>query len=129
MKKWASGFTVVEVLAGIGLFALIAPAIILSVVSINGVNDRSADLTYANTIAENKIESLRSAGYNSMTLGTVVFTTELPATFREPRSAQYTISAPTTGQKKVVVTLTYTDQTGLRNLQYESIMSELGVSQ
>jgi type II secretory pathway pseudopilin PulG len=129
LKKIGGGFTVIEVMMGIGLFAVVAPSIILAIVSINGVNDRAADLTYANIIAERKIESIRSAGYNSLNPGTVDFVSELPPSLRAPRSASYTVTLPVTGVKEVAIQITYTDQTGLRELRYSSLISELGVAQ
>jgi type II secretory pathway pseudopilin PulG len=125
----SSGFTVIELMLGIGLFGIIAPSIIFMVVSINRINDRAADLTYANIIAENKIESLRSAGYNSIDLSTVDFTAELPATFTEPRSASYTVTQPATGLKLVTINIEYKDQSINRQLTYGNVISELGVAQ
>ena len=129
MVNKANGFTVIEVLIGIGLFALIVPSIILSIVSLNQLNDRAADLTYANIIAENKIESLRSAGYNSLINGSYDFTTDLQPTFTAPRMANYVISTPETGIKQIVVNINYTQQGVLRVLQYKTLISELGVAQ
>lgn len=129
MVNKPNGFTVIEVLIGIGLFALIVPSIILSIVSINQLNDRAADLTYANVIAENKIESLRSAGYNSLVDGTYDFSSDLEPTFTAPRQANYVISSPQTGIKQIEVNIEYTEQGTLRQLQYKSLIGELGVSQ
>lgn len=129
LHKEASGFTVIEVLIGIGIFAVVMPSIILSVVSVNQLNDKAADLTSANILAEKKIESLRSAGYNSLTNGSFDFTNELAPTFSEPRQATYTISTPENGVKEVNVDIQYTHQGQLRTIVYRSLMSELGVSQ
>lgn len=129
MVNKANGFTVIEVLIGIGLFALIVPSIILSIVSLNQLNDRAADLTYANIIAENKIESLRSAGYNSLVDGSYDFTTDLIPTFTAPRQAKYVITTPENGIKIIEVNIEYTQQGVLRELQYKSLISELGVAQ
>jgi type II secretory pathway pseudopilin PulG len=123
------GFTVIEVLIGIGIFALVVPSIIIAIVSLNQLNDRAADLTYANTIAERKIESLRSAGYNSMINGVYDFTNELTPTFTAPRQANYEVSTPENGIKEIVVNIKYTQQGILRELQYKSLISELGVAQ
>lgn len=129
MFKKARGFTVIEVMIGIGLFGIIVPSIIMAIISLNQLNDKSADLTYANVIAENKIESLRSAGYNSMNNGVYDFTNELAATFTQPRNANYTISTPETGIKLIEVNIEYTQQGILTELQYKSLISELGVAQ
>lgn len=129
MLKKEEGFTVIEVLIGIGIFALIVPSMIFSIVSLNQLNDRAADLTFANSIAENKIESIRSAGFNSLTDGVYDFTTELAPTFTPPRGANYTVSTPENGIKEITVNIEYTQQGILRQLQYKSLISELGVAQ
>jgi len=123
------GFTVIEVLMGIGVFALVVPSIILAIVSLNQLNDRAADLTYANVIAERKIESIRSAGFNSLVDGSYDFTNELTPTFTSPRQAFYVVSSPENGIKEIEVNIEYTQQGTLRELQYRSLISELGVAQ
>jgi prepilin-type N-terminal cleavage/methylation domain-containing protein len=123
------GFTVIEIMVGIALFAVIVPSIIFAVVSINQVNDRAADLTLANVLAENKVESLRSAGYNSLVDGTYDFSSELTPTFTLPRQANYIITSPETGIKQIEINIQYTDRGVSRQLQYKSLIGELGVSQ
>lgn len=134
MVRWKKtpkelGFTVVEILIGIGLFGLIMPTIILAVVGVARLNDRAADLTRANILAEQKFESLRSAGYNSLSTGTVNFTSELDVSFSSPRAASYTISSPATGVKTIDVSIQYTDHGQSRTVSFKSQVSELGVAQ
>lgn len=129
IRKKQVGFTVIEVLIGIGLFGVIMPSIIIGVVGVSRLNDRAADLTRANVIAEEKIESLRSAGYNALNDGTTNFESELEPTFTKPRSAVYTISTPSPGIKHIEVSIQYTDQGTSRTLSYRSIITELGVAQ
>lgn len=126
-----AGFTVLEVLIGIGLFGLIMPSIILGVVSVSQLNDRAADLTRANVIAEQKFEELRSQGYNSLVAGgpPVDFSGDLDASFTQPRSAAYTVTSSTAGLKEIEIAISYTDRGTTRNLAYKTIMSELGVAQ
>lgn len=123
------GFTVIEVLIGIGIFAVVMPSIILAVVGVGRLNARAANLTQANIVAERKIETLRSVGYNSLEDETVVFTDELASTFAPPRSASYTIETPTPGIKEITIQISYTDQGQERSLSFKSLMSELGVAQ
>lgn len=130
MHKQATGFTVIEVMVGIALFGAVMPSVILAVVGINRLNDRAADLTRANIVAERKMESIRSAGYNALTVdSTVDFSNELDSGFTGPKSANYTISEPTTGVRDITVTISYTDQGQTRNISYKSLISELGVAQ
>lgn len=131
MRRREDGFTVLEVMIGVGLFALIMPVMISSVVSVSRLNDRAADLTRANVLAEKKAESLRSAGYNSLVVDTtpVTFTGELDASFTAPRSATYVVSQPELGVKEILIDIQYTDSGNNRQLLYKTLMSELGVAQ
>lgn len=129
VKKSQKGFTVIEVLIGIAVFAIIMPSIIIAVVGVGRLNNRAALLTRANIVAENKIESLRSAGYNSLDEETVVFTDELDSAFPEPRTASYTVTSTVTGVKEITVNIQYKDQGRDRSLAFKSLMSELGVAQ
>jgi len=124
-----NGFTVLEVLIGIGLFGIIMPSILLSVVQVNRLNDKAKDLTQANILAEQKMETLRSAGFNALNIATVDFTNELSQSFTEPRSATYTVTSPYSGIKEIEVVIQYNDQGQTRTLSYKSLIGELGVAQ
>ena len=123
------GFTVVEMLLGIALFAIIIPTIIVAMNAISILNDNSKDLAIANIIAENKIEELRSIGYNSVNIGTVSLTASLPATLGKYRSGSYTVTSPTAGQKEITLTITIDARSKLKTLNYKSVIGELGVGQ
>ncbi len=128
-NKINSGFTVVEVLIGIGLFGIVMPSIIVGVVNVGRLNDRAADLMKANIVAEEKIESLRNAGFNSLNNGSYNFEAELDPTFAKPRDAAYVVETPTPGIKTIQVNISYDVYGTTKNLSYKSIISELGVAQ
>lgn len=128
-KRLEAGFTVVEIMIGIALFGLIMPTIIMGVVNVGRLNDRAADLIKANIVAEEKLESLRNAGFNSLNQGTYDFTSELDPTFSKPRNAEYVVVDETPGVKSVQVNITYNVYGSPKNLSFKSIISELGVSQ
>ena len=90
----------VELLLGVALFGLLIPTIIIALNSISIINDTSKDIVIANIVAENKIEELRSIGYNSIPTGTVSITSTLPATLGKYRSGSYTVTTPVTGQNR-----------------------------
>ncbi len=129
MRTKESGFTVVELLITIGMCGVIIPALALGLLSLTVYNNRARDLALVNMLAQNKMEVIRSAGYNSLSDGTVSFTTELPNTLSKPKSASYTVSSPATNVKKVSVSITYTDYRTSRTITYESLISELGLGQ
>ena len=93
------------------------------------VNDRAKDLTYANALAENKIESVRSLGFTALSDGTTDFTSELPDTIAEPRSATYVVSSPNSSLKQIDVNITYNDHGETRTINYVTYVGELGITQ
>ncbi len=129
IKLNSGGFTVVEMLLGIALFGVLIPAIVLGLNSVSILNDSSKDLAIANIYAENKIEELRSLGYNSLTNGTASITSTLPVTLGQSRTGYYSITSPVAGIKEVTLTITIATRGGTRTLNYKSDIGELGVGQ
>lgn len=128
MHSDSRGVTVVEILATIAVFALVIPSLYGSVVFLNILNRRAELLTQMNVLAENKLESLRSQGYNTVAVGITDFTTELPSNYQDPKSAQYDVTE-VDGLKTVEVQLTVTDRGKTYTHTYSSIIGELGVAQ
>jgi prepilin-type N-terminal cleavage/methylation domain-containing protein len=124
-----SGFTIVELLITITLIAISVPAIALMIDAIGGVNDRARDLASIHALVERKVETLRSIGFTGLANGTTTFTSELPTSVAEPRSATYTISSLNAGVKLVSVTVTYYDHGKTQSLAYKTYIGELGVGQ
>jgi prepilin-type N-terminal cleavage/methylation domain-containing protein len=122
------GFSVVELLVSIALFAVIVPTLSTALATLSALNNRARDLTLISIIAENKIESLRSIGYNSVPPGTVDFTSELPTEVAAPKSASYTVTQ-NSGYRTVDITVSYKDYRRTREVRYRSIISETGVGQ
>lgn len=123
------GFTIIELLLAIAMFAIVVPSLTVGITNLIVINNRSRDLALVNMLAQNKIEQLRSKGYNSVPTGTVSFTSELPATLGNPRSGSYTITNPSGGIKEVNITISYKDYRNTKTLQYRTIISEIGVGQ
>ena len=128
MKRDSKGFTIVEMLVALALFAIIIPAITLGLSTLTQLNNRARDLTLISIIAENKIESLRSMGYNSVIVGTTTFTSELPSEIASPKTATLTV-AQGTGLKTIDVSIQYTDYRNSRTINYKSVIGETGVGQ
>ena len=124
-----AGFTIVELLITIILLALAVPVLGSLVSMLSGVNDRARDLALIHALAENKIESLRSAGFGNLALGTTSFTSELPSSIATPRSAQYVVTSVSTPLKQVQITISYNDHGQTRTLNYRTYIGELGVGQ
>lgn len=115
-------------LVALALFAIIIPSLTLGLSTLTQINNRARDLTLISIIAENKIESLRSIGYNSVAVGTSTFTSELPPEIAGPKVATLTVTQGT-GQKVIDVSIQYTDYRKSRTITYKSIISETGVGQ
>jgi type II secretory pathway pseudopilin PulG len=129
MKKSQSGFTVVELMITIGMCGIIIPSLALGLNALAVYNNRARDLALVNMLAQNKVEILRSSGFNSLNNGTVDFSSELPNTLSKPKTATYTVTSPAVNVKKINVSITYKDYNRSRTIQFESLISELGLGQ
>jgi Tfp pilus assembly protein PilE len=125
----SKGFTVVELLITIGICGVIVPSIALGLAQLALLNNRSRDLALINLIAQNKVELLRSTGYNSLGSGTTSFSSELPNVISAPKIASYTITDVATGIKEVTISITYQDVKNPRTINYKTLISEIGVGQ
>jgi len=128
MKKSQWGFSIVELLISLALFAIIIPALTLGINTLTQINNRARDLTLISIIAENKIESLRSIGYNSIQVGTFDFSNELPDTIGSPKSATFTVTE-NSGIKVIDISVTFRDSGSNRTVSYKSAVGETGVAQ
>lgn len=128
-KNTQDGFTMLELLITIAVVGILVPTLAGLINTLNGLNDRARDLTLVNSLAENKIESLRSKGFTALPDGTTTFTSELPSTLGKPKSATYTTSSPNAGIKQIDMAISYTDHGTVRNMQYRTYVGELGVGQ
>lgn len=129
LRQKQHGFTIIELLVAIAIFGLTIPALAAAINNLVVLNNRSRDMAVANLIAESKAETLRGAGFNSLSPGTVDFTNELPAELASPKSASYTITNPEAGIAEIVINISYDDYNQVKNRQYKTVVSELGVGQ
>jgi prepilin-type N-terminal cleavage/methylation domain-containing protein len=128
-KKRQKGFTVVELVVTIVIAGIIIPSVAIALNNLAAINHRARDYALANNIAQNKVETLRSDGYNSISNGTVNFSSELPASMGTPRSASYTVTSPITGEKQIDISISFTEYNATRSLSFRTYISELGVGQ
>ena len=128
-RSKSNGFTVAELAITLVIMGFIIPAVALALTNLSVINNGARELVLTNMAAQNKIESLRSIGYNSVNNGTVSFTSELPATINSPKSASYTVTTPQVGIKQIDVSISYTEYKTTRSVAYRTYISELGVGQ
>jgi prepilin-type N-terminal cleavage/methylation domain-containing protein len=128
-QKTEQGFTIIELLVTIAVVGIMVPTLAGFVNTLNRFNDRARDLTLVNSLAENKIEGLRSIGYSGISNGTTSFVSELPTSLGSPRTATYTVTTPNTGIKQVDLTITFNDHGSTQSVKYRTYIGELGVGQ
>ena len=128
-KNNTAGFTIIELLIAVAVVGILIPTLVSFVNTLNRFNDRARDLTLVNSLAENKVESLRSLGYSGLTNGSTAFTSELPSTIGSPKTATYTISTPNTGIKQVDLVINYNDHGTTQTVNYRTMIGELGIGQ
>ena len=123
------GFTIVELIVSMIVVGIL-------IVGLNSIymahmiqSHRARNLVIVNSFVENKIESLRSAGFLSISDGTSNISTELPTDLGAPHSATMQITSPVSGIKKVALSITYNDGGGQRTYDYQTYIGELGVGQ
>jgi Tfp pilus assembly major pilin PilA len=125
----SNGFTVAELAIAIVVAGIVIPSIALAMTNLSVTGYQARDLSLANMASQNKVESLRSIGYNSINNGTVDFTSELPSSMGNPKNASYTVSTASAGTKQVDVTISYTEYRIGKTVTYRTYISELGVGQ
>jgi len=128
-KNRQAGFTIVELLVSVLVVAILVAGINSIYLTHLAQSHRVRNLALVNSFAENKIESLRSAGFLAVSDGTTDISSELPADLWSPRSATLAISPTVSGIKNIVLSITYSDGGQPRTFNYQTYLGELGVGQ
>jgi prepilin-type N-terminal cleavage/methylation domain-containing protein len=125
------GFTIVELIVAIAVFAIIIPSIAGFLNLLGVINDRARDTATVNALVEHKVEALRSLSFVGVSDGTVDFTDELPSTIASPgtRSAEYVVTSLSASLKQIDITVSYDHLGQNRSLEYRTYLGELGVGQ
>lgn len=127
--KNAEGFTIVELLVTLIVGGVLAGSVAVFLSLHVHTAQRGRDVSVTNSYVENKVESLRSAGFLTLTNGTTDITAELPDELNGPRSGSLVISEESTSIKQVDLSITYNDQGSPRTYTYTTFIGELGVGQ
>lgn len=129
MNKKNAGFTIVELIVAISVFAILVPAVAAFLNLLGTINDRARDIAVINALVENKVETLRSLSFVGVNTGTTDFTDDLPDAIAPPRSATYEVSAVSSTLKEINISVSYNDHGETRTLTYKTYLGELGVAQ
>lgn len=131
--KHQSGYTIVELLVAIFVAAILTLSITQLISSSTHISQSSRDMVATTSFVENKIEALRSAGFNSPALAVgppyTIPVSELPTELKGPPSGSYVVEAYFLSVKKVTITITYNDQGRDRTHSFAALIGELGVGQ
>lgn len=130
----SGGFTLVEIIVSITVAGFIALGLGVMVTNLNAVSDRSRDLVTANSAAENKFEDLRASTFLGLSDGTYDFSSELPSSLGDPKTASYTVSDSSltnvgSAVKEVDIQIVYNSHGRTQTLRYTGYIGELGVGQ
>jgi hypothetical protein len=129
-----------ELVVAAAFMGIVIVAIADIFIALRQTNRAANNYTVAVEAAQQEMEELRNKAYSSIPTGTTDLTTSLLGSYPSllsPRSANTTVSyintdgtasATDMGLKRVNVTVTYTDRTGLRNVQFETWMANKGLN-
>jgi Tfp pilus assembly protein PilV len=113
MANSEKGFSTLEALVGMGLFALVMLGIGTLPVTTIHANLRARNVTAATNLARDKVEELRHAGYASLATGkdgTLLTESSDQGGSRAYYSRAWAVSSGSTpGTKEVAVTVAWTD--------------------
>ena len=123
------GFTIVELLISMVVVAILVTSINSIYLTHLTQSHKVRNEILANSFVENEVESLRSAGFLSITDGTTDISNKLPSDLSAPKSASLQISPVESGLKSAVVSVTYNDSGTPRTYSYQTYIGELGVGQ
>lgn len=128
-KKAENGFTIIELLVAIAVVGILVPTLVGFVNSLNRINDRAHDLAIINSLAENKVESLRSMGFTALNDGSTDFSSQLPPTIGSPKTASYSVVSENSSIKRIDIEITYNDHGDNKTMTYRTYVGEIGVGQ
>lgn len=124
------GYTLVELVITILVFGVITASVTNLFLTINQSQVRSNYLETASRAAQREVESLRNSNYGSLTPGEDIdFTDELPTILPPDKTGTVEVSEPTSGLRRVDVTVSYTYQNKTQQVKLSSLIGEIGITQ
>lgn len=124
------GFTLVELLVTILVIGVVFIGLSNIFISIQRAQVQTSHLESATRAAQRQIESLRNSNYNNLTAGqNIDFTSQLPANLPSGSTGTVAVTEPSTGIKRVDVTVTYTYGGETRNVSLSSLIGVIGIVQ
>jgi prepilin-type N-terminal cleavage/methylation domain-containing protein len=130
IKGNESGFTLIELLVTITIAALVFGGIVNVYIGIETAQRKTYHMELATRAGEQQIESLRNNLYTNLVPGeNIDFTASLPAALPSPKTGTVAVSEPSTGLRRVDLTITYDDGSGAKTIKQSSLIGILGIAQ
>ncbi len=130
ITKVQSGFTLVELLVTIIVIGIVFTGLGNVFIGIQQTQVKTGYLETATREAQRQIESLRNSNYNNLTAGqNINFTANLPESLPPNSTGIAVISEPSSGIKRVDVTVTYTYAGNTRDVKLSSLIGVIGIVQ
>ena len=128
--KVQSGFTLVELLVTIIVIGIVFTGLGNVFIGIQQTQVKTGYLDTATREAQRQIESLRNSNYNNLTAGqNINFSANLPASLPPDSTGIAVISEPSSGIKRVDVTVTYSYAGNTRDVKLSSLIGVIGIVQ
>jgi prepilin-type N-terminal cleavage/methylation domain-containing protein len=126
------GFTIIELVVTIAFMGIVIVSLSELFTSLRQTNRAADNYTIATQLAQQLMEKFRNTPYSSIALGTTDVTSSTMSAYPNllsPRSATTTVTqVDANGLLKIDVAVSYTDRTGAKNVQLETLMSYKGVN-
>jgi prepilin-type N-terminal cleavage/methylation domain-containing protein len=126
------GFTLIEVVVTAAFVGIVVLAIDQMFVALRQVNREADQYTIATEVAQQLVEQYRNLPYTAISTGTTDVTSSALSSYpslKSPRSATITVTqVDPNGLKQLDVAVSYTDRTGTKNVQFETVVSNKGIN-
>ncbi len=130
MGKKEQGFTLAELMITLVVVGIVVSSVAMLLGAIQRSQRQTAYTESATRAAQRQIEILRNNQFNQLTPGVdISFTNDLPAILPPPKSGTVVVSEPSSGLKRVDVTVRYQDGGQQRTVQLSSLIGVLGITQ
>ncbi len=130
-SKNSNGFTIIELVVAMAFLGIVVVAVSELYTTLRQANRAANNYTVAVQAAQQLVEKYRNTGYNDIPVGTTdVTSTTLAAhpNLLEPRSATTSVTEENVGMKKIDVTISYKERTGIKTVQFSTLVSYKGLN-
>lgn len=128
--KEEGGYSLVEVLITIVIISILFVAVLALFSNVSIIQGRTHNQETATRAAHQQVESLRNLQYNSLTEGDDIdFSEDLPDRLPDGSSGIVTITEAGEGLKKVDVTVSYPEGSGVQEVVVSSLIGIIGITQ